>query len=199
MEQRHRFYLPCVCAGYQRLREFAADGQCKPQILFTKTEKLEFPRDITANQYGIRFFVVADNTNIKFEIVSEARTTLNAPALLDWLPVPSLDFSDQCTEKLLANADRWLDTSIESRDLIDFAVLRLQNSIPENAIIKAEKAYPVMSALTQALTKLQNNSAYRQKCFTALQIENKKHIINGIDLLAQDINLKPTERKVNEL
>jgi hypothetical protein len=37
-----------------------------------------------------------------------------------------------------------MDDSVESRDLIDLAILRLQSPIPQEAIEKAEKAYEVM-------------------------------------------------------
>ena len=37
-----------------------------------------------------------------------------------------------------------MDDSVESRDLIDLAVLRLQSPITQEAIEKAEKAYEVM-------------------------------------------------------
>ncbi|VAW71520.1 hypothetical protein MNBD_GAMMA10-2271 [hydrothermal vent metagenome] len=187
-----------VGPGYRRLRELVADGMFKPALFFSKTALLEFPRDMVANQYGVRFLVIADGVPVKFEIVAESRLTLNIPDRFDWIPVPCLGFDDQCAEKLLANADRWLDTSVESRDLIDLAVLRLQREIPQAAIDKAELAYPVMTDLKRAVSQFQCSAKYRAKCFSALDIEVAPLIIDGIDLLARDFDMGKTERSMDE-
>jgi hypothetical protein len=187
-----------VGPGYRRLREIVAEGTLKPAVLFNTTGQLRLPRDISADQYGVRFPVIVDDVPIKFEIIAEARIALNAAEYFDKIPVPCLGFEDQCSEKLLANADRWLDTSIESRDLIDLAVLRLQKPIPDAAISKAEAAYPVMPDLQKALTKFQDFPEYRKKCFAALEIENSSLIIDGIDLLAHDFGMQATKRRPEE-
>lgn len=187
-----------VGPGYRRLREIVAEGMLKPAVLFKTLAHLKLPRDLSADQYGVRFPVIVDGVPIKFEIVAEARIALNAPEYFDQIPVPCLGFEDQCSEKLLANADRWMDTSIESRDLIDLAILRLQRQIPQAAISKAEAAYPVMLDLKKALTRFQNSPEYRKKCFSALEIEDASLIMNGIDLLACDFGLKATERRHEE-
>ena len=63
---------------------------------------------------------------IKFEIVLEARIELATPAAADTLcGVATLTPRDMVTSKLLANADRWADESVFSRDLIDRAVQKL--------------------------------------------------------------------------
>lgn len=100
---------------------------------------------------------------------------------------------------LLHNADRWADSAIESRDLIDLAVLRLHEGLCEEAISKAEEAYPVVEPLAKALQKFQSSQAYRSKCFDALQIQNRSVIIDGIDLLATDQGMGRTERSRDEL
>lgn len=41
-----------------------------------------------------------------------------------------LDLVDQVTEKLMANGDRWADTSTDARDLIDLAHLKLATAFP---------------------------------------------------------------------
>ena len=179
--------------GYRRLRQIVANAKFKPQIFFSNTHHLEFPRDLKADQYGIRFLIIADGTPIKFEIVAEARISLPPPEYLSWSSIPSLDHEDQCTEKLLANADRWADTSIESRDLIDLAVLRHHGPLPERAILKAESAYPVIPELKKALIKFLENKQYSTKCFTALEIDNRGFILKGMRLLANDLELKISE------
>ena len=42
----------------------------------------------------------------------------------DWSPIACLSVVDQVTQKLLENGDRWADASIDSRDLIDLAILK---------------------------------------------------------------------------
>lgn len=176
-----------VGPGYKRLREIVSGANFKPQVFFSNTSKLEFPRELKANQYGIRFLVIADQTPIKFEIVAEARIKLNPPKYLEWTSIPTLDHEDQCTEKLLANADRWVDSSIQSRDLIDLAALRLKAPIEKKAIEKAESAYPVIPDLKKALSKFLLDQEYQSKCFAALEIVDSKRILEGIRLLAIDM------------
>lgn len=178
-----------VGPGYRRLREIVSDGYFRPHVFFSSTDNLEFPREMKADQYGVRFLVIADQTPIKFEIIAEARMELNIPVILDWIPVPTLDHDDQCSEKLLANSDRWADTSVESRDLIDLAILRHKGAISEAAIAKAKNAYPVIPELKKALHKFIENDQYRNKCFLALEIEDQSAILQGVNLLSQDMEL----------
>lgn len=177
-----------VGESYRHLRSLIAENRFKPQFLFSNTTDLEFPRDLRADQYGVRFLVVADQTPIKFEIIAEARIKLNPPVYREWAAIPTLDHADQCTEKLLANADRWADSSIESRDLIDLAVLRAHGPLPQTAIDKAESAYPVIPELKKSLSQFLENPNYQKKCFRALEIENQSTIMGGIKLLADDYN-----------
>jgi hypothetical protein len=188
-----------VGPGYKRLRQIVSDNNFKPSALFARTESLDFPRDLIANQYGVRFAVISGETVIKFEIVAEARIQLESPEIIDWLGVPCLNRVDRYAEKLLANADRWPDSSIESRDLIDLAILRLHGDQSQQAIDKAEEAYPVLAPLQKSLEKFQGSKEYRQKCFSALEITNRCLIMNGIDLLASDFGLARTDRAYDEL
>ncbi|MFE8071205.1 nucleotidyl transferase AbiEii/AbiGii toxin family protein [Marinobacteraceae bacterium S3BR75-40.1] len=184
--------------GYRRLRQIVSENNFKPSALFAQTEALHFPRDLIANQYGVRFAVISRGTPIKFEIVAEARIALEPPENRDWLNVPCLSPVDRYAEKLLANADRWPDSSIESRDLIDLAILRLHGEQSQLAIDKAEEAYPVITPLKKSLEKFQGSKDYRHKCFSALEIKNRGHIVNGIDLLASDLGLEKTDRAHDE-
>lgn len=168
------------------------------QAIFKNLEGILLPRDIKADQYGIRFPVVIENTIIKFEIIAEARIHLEPPVYLNWLNIPCLSFVDRCCEKLLANADRWNDTAVESRDLIDLAMLRLASTLPQLAFDKAEAAYDVKKPLLQALNNFQYKPEYRQRCFAALHIQNKALIMDGIDALALDLGLSVTKRTEQE-
>lgn len=175
-----------VGSGYRRLRELVAINSFDPRFLFRKTKTIEFPREMRANQYGVRFLVVADGEPIKFEIVAEARIALDAPETFCWTDLPCLSGVDRTAEKLLANADRWSDAAIKSRDLIDLAIMRTWGEIEDRSIQKAEAAYPVISPLIKAIDKFQNSEIYRDKCFNALQIENREQVLSGVNLLSQD-------------
>ncbi len=175
-----------VGPGYRKLRELVHNNYFQPQFFFSKKDKLEFPKELTADQYGVRFLTIADGQPIKFEIVAENRIELEPPESFEWTELPCLSETDRVTEKLLANADRWNDTSISSRDLIDLAVMRNSRKLLTRAIEKAETAYPVISPLKQAIAKFKNSQDYQDKCFNALQIENRELVINGVNLLEKD-------------
>ena len=100
--------------------------------------------------------------------------------------MPCLSEVDRVCEKLLANADRWNDAAIKSRDLIDLAIMRIQHKIPERSIQKAEAAYPVISPLQSAVKKFRESEVYRDKCFNALQIECREQVLSGVNLLFLD-------------
>lgn len=104
------------------------DGGYK--ALFRDLSKIKLGSGKT-DQYGIRMIVNVDDTPIKLEIIAESRFNLDLPRYQPWSSVPCLSLNDCFTSKLLANSDRFLDNSVESRDLIDLAVLRLKSSIPE--------------------------------------------------------------------
>ena len=184
--------------GYKALRKLVSDNYFAPSIFFKSTTHLKFPRELKADQYGIRFAVLVDDMPIKFEIVAEARLELDPPEKLTWIDVPSLSLIDQYAEKLLANADRWYDSSIESRDLIDLSMMRVISEIPQKSLEKAENAYSVKKELISSIKKFQTNKQYREKCFSALQIDDPKTVIDGVDLLAHDFELNLTDRRPEE-
>ena len=78
--------------------------------------------------------------------------------------------------------------------LIDLAVLRLHEGKSDEAMCKAEAAYPVREPLRKALVKFQGSEEYRDKCFSALQIADRAMVIDGVDLLAADCGLEGTRR-----
>jgi hypothetical protein len=80
------------------------------------------------------------------------------------------------------------------------AVLRLQSSIPQEAIDKAEKAYEVIRPLKRAIQYFQDRTDYRERFFDGLQIDRNwiPKIIDGIDLLAEDFGMTMTERTFQE-
>jgi hypothetical protein len=189
-----------ICAlgsDYRKLRNAISDRH--PQILLKDNSGLEIERFI-ADQYGIRMAVIVDGMPIKTEIIAEARFELDSPRQPSWSPVECLSISDCFTSKLLANADRYTDSSVHSRDLIDLAFLRNEQSIPDLAIEKAEAAYRVMIPLKTALTKFQANTDLRFHCYENLTISEafRSKLIDGIDLLSIDLSLDKTIRTIGE-
>jgi hypothetical protein len=190
-------FLCSLGADYRKLRNAISD--LNPRILLKDNSALEIER-FTADQYGIRMAIVIDGIPIKTEIIAEARFKLDVPRQPIWSPVECLSISDCFTSKLLANADRYADPSVYSRDLIDLAFLRNEQPILPLAIDKAEAAYRVMIPLKAALTKFQTDADLRFHCYENLTISEafRSKLIDGIDLLAIDIGLAKTIRTIGE-
>jgi Nucleotidyl transferase AbiEii toxin, Type IV TA system len=189
-----------ICAlgtDYRKLRNAISDRH--PRILLKDNSALEIER-FTADQYGIRMAIIVDGVPIKTEIIAEARFELDLPRQPSWSPVKCLSVSDCFTSKLLANADRYADSRVHCRDLIDLAFLRNERSIPPLAIEKAEAAYRVMIPLKAALAKFQANADLRFHCYENLTIPEafRCQLIDGIDLLAVDLSLDKTSRTIGE-
>jgi hypothetical protein len=191
------FICPVSSSGYRHLRTVIYDSGYK--ALFGDLSQIQIGHS-TTDQYGIRMLIIVDDIRIKTEIIAEVRFELDPPRYPKWSSVPCLSINDCFTAKLLANSDRYMDDSVEARDLIDLAVLRLHFPIPQSAINKAENAYEVMRPLKKALQRFQERPEFRDKCFVSLQIDDSQipKIIDGIDLLAEDLELVSTERTFKE-
>ncbi|MDZ8260194.1 nucleotidyl transferase AbiEii/AbiGii toxin family protein [Nostoc sp. ChiQUE01b] len=179
------FLFPSGTEHYRYLRNLIYDDGIA--ALFINTTNIRLG-DSTANQYGIRFPVTVNGTTIKVEIVANGNFNLDPPVYPQWANIPCLSISDRFTSKLMANADRWNDASTQSRDLIDLAILRMNNDIPASAISKAEATYEVRSPLIRAIKQFIEKTEYSQKCFQQLSVIEEKIpiIMNGIDLLLVD-------------
>lgn len=118
-----------------------AHGGCQRGRKCFFSSKVESVRDVKADQYGIRTLLGYRGLTIKFEIVREARIDLNG-SLDEDLAVPTLSPSNMFAEKLLANADRCVDPSVNYRDAFDTGMLiKGFGNIPETALAKVERAY----------------------------------------------------------
>jgi hypothetical protein len=191
-------FLCPIGADYNKLRKVINEGT--PQVLLKDNSGLEISR-VTADQYGMRMGITVDAVTIKTEIISLAGFELDPPRQPTWSPVECLSVGDCFTSKLLANADRFNDLRVYSRDLIDLAHLRLVSSIPTAAIVKAEAAYyRALPALTDALIQFQSEIDWRLDCYEQLNISHvdRSRTIDGIDLLAVDFGLDKTERTISE-
>lgn len=160
--------------GYRELRQLltGVDG-LKP--LWRAGMAIEQSREVRADQYGIRTFVRVGDTNIKFEIVREARIPLDAPGADDSVcGVATLTPRDLAACKLLANADRWLDDAVYSRDLIDLAMMRPTRQLVLDALVKAEAAYgaSVRRDLGRAIQKLRERPRRLEECMRAMRVDS---------------------------
>lgn len=179
------FLFPYGTENYRYLRNLIYDEGII--ALFQSTRDIELG-DTTINQYGIRFPVLVNETTIKVEIVANGTFILDPPVYPEWTKIPCLSISDRFTSKLMANADRWNDSSTKSRDLIDLAILRVNNEIPARAIAKAEESYEVKKPLFKAITNFTQQEKYRDKCFQELNVPEEKFpiIMDGINRLLVD-------------
>lgn len=152
---------------FRILRATATFANC------SATLQLELAREVRADQYGIRTQVRAGTSTIKFEIVFEARIDLAAPGDEDRIcGIQALAPIDLAAEKLLANADRWPDDSVYSRDLIDLAMMQGDRPLLEASCVKAEAAYgnSIRSSLARAVDALQSRPGRLEECMRALSI-----------------------------
>ncbi|MCC5611069.1 nucleotidyl transferase AbiEii/AbiGii toxin family protein [Nostoc sp. CHAB 5834] len=184
--------------GYRYLRTAIFDNG--HEVLFNDLSKIQIAGNSTTDQYGIRMLIFVNDVPIKTEIIAETRFQLDPPRYPKWSPVPCLSLNDCFTSKLLSNSDRYADDGVESRDLIDLAILRLQSPIPKASIEKAEKAYEVIRPLERAIELFQGRPDYREECFLGLQVDQAQipKIIDGIDLLSTDLGLSHTPRVFRE-
>jgi hypothetical protein len=151
-EYRESADIDFLCAseqGYRKLREQLFPGKIAP--LLEPGSQVEMLREIRADQYGIRTWLRMDRIKVKFEIIREGRVELGG-ALNETLEIPVLSREDLYCEKLLANADRYADKAVLSRDIIDLAIMISRwGDIPESALNKARDAYG--SAIDAAFEK----------------------------------------------
>ena len=88
--------------------------------------------------------------------------------------IATLSLVDLLAEKLLANADRWADSSTFGRDLIDLAMVDAPRPALQAALAKARGAYGdgVDRALRQAHERLAAQPARLRESLQALQMAN---------------------------
>jgi hypothetical protein len=159
-------------AGYREMRQMLGNVNGLQPIV-REGLQLELAREVRADQYGIRTQVRSGTSTIKFEIVLEARIELAAPGEEDRIcGIHTLGPIDMAAEKLLANADRWRDDAVYSRDLIDLAMMRAKRPLLEAACTKAEAAYgeSIRRSLAQAVDTLQSRPRRLEECMAALSI-----------------------------
>lgn len=124
--------------GYRNLRQEVFDHGLRRIF----SSDVSFLREHRADQYGVRGVISIDGeTPIKFEFVREARIDLASEWVFD-IPVKCVSRSDLFVEKLLANADRGMDSATLHRDILDFLVMKNRwGGVPLESLEKATQAY----------------------------------------------------------
>lgn len=179
-------FLCAGIAGYRLLRA-GVTGQSLGPLLPRIPAGVSYQREVRADQYGIRTVFLVDGQPVKFEIILEARIGLSG-AMFPGLPVPALDHVSCFAEKWLANADRWNDIAVMSRDAVDLAFM-LQAWGKTEALSGAERAVAaygaaVARAARDAAMKLQSDRSYRRHCMEQLAIEDSKTLAAGLKKLS---------------
>ena len=185
-EYRESADIDFLCSdreGYRALR-----STIRPDSLGElASSPLELMREVRADQYGFRTVLLIDGAPIKFEIVHEARIDLSG-TLIRRLHVPCLDRSCCFAEKFLANADRGLDESVASRDVIDIAYMIEAWGMPSfiEGAQKARDAYGkgVEAAVRASAQKLLEKKTYFKKCVSAHAITDLGTLASGLRRIA---------------
>lgn len=195
-EYRESEDIDFICSdigGYRQLRSMI-QGRSLGELMPTAKPDVSLLRDLRADQYGIRTVFGVDGDPVKFEIVLEARIKV-AAMTLKRIPVPVLDRVSCFAEKWLANADRWSDTAVLSRDVIDLAFM-LRAWAPEEAaagVTLAAAAYgdTVVSCARAAATKLIEDVRYRRHCVDNLAIDDGAGLLAGLRQLSKFLKQGP--------
>lgn len=167
-EYRESLDIDFLCSdkdGYRLLRN-AITPPTLGAVLLSPVKHL---RDVRTQRDKISTFLDVDDVPIRVEFVLEGRIAIDG-ALDPELGVPVLARDDMYAEKLLANADRALDRSQMSRDLIDLAMMiRVWGPIPATALAKAEAAYgqAIRDYFDRGLALLRDDR-YRNECLKAM-------------------------------
>ena len=173
-------FLVSDAAGYRELRQLVTGPTGLNAVVRTGARPLTMLREVRADQYGLRTVVQMDGQAIKFEIVREARITLEAAGPDDVLcGIGTLTRLDLASSKLLANADRQADDGVFSRDVIDLAMMDLHLPALRAALAKATEAYgpAVARDLARAIDRLQERQGWLERCMQVMAMTLPKAVV----------------------
>lgn len=162
--------------SYRQLRQIVRVHGLGPLC----TRELDLGRTPSVDGYGIRTSVLVAGVAIKFEIIHEGRITLDTPSPgVGICGVRLLTRTDQVATKLLANDDRWADTSTFSRDLIDLAMMNADTTDLNAGAHKAVDAYgeTVGDSLDRAVIHLRHRPQRLDECIRALRIDAPRAVV----------------------
>jgi hypothetical protein len=162
--------------SYRELRQLVRDHGLDALA----TRELDLGRTPTVDGYGIRTSVLIAGVAFKFEIIHEGRIDLDTPSPDDEIcRLRTLTRTDQVASKLLANDDRWADTSTFNRDLIDLAMMKPDAAALKAGAHKAVDAYgrTVGESLNSAVTYLHERPHRLDEYSRALKIDAPRAVV----------------------
>ena len=134
---------------------------------------LKHLRDVRVERDSIRTVLEIDGQPIKVEFLKEGNSPVSG-VVESLFGIPTLSRVDMFTQKLLANADRGLDKSTSSRDIIDLAMMiHFWGSIPQLALDKALGAYGacVITGLYKSVDLIKDNG-YLLGCMDRMKMDS---------------------------
>ena len=173
-------FLVSNLESYRLLRQRLTGDEGFSGLLRPDGERFRLAREIRADQYGIRTALLLDESLIKFEIVLEARIQIEAATGKDKVcGISTLTLLDMATCKLLANADRWSDDGVFSRDVIDLAMMSPTLPLLRKAVQKAQGAYglAVTRDLERAIDRLQHRQDWLEHCMQVMGMALPKAVL----------------------
>ena len=173
-------FLVSNLESYRLLRQSLTGDEGFSGLLRPDGERFRLAREIRADQYGIRTALLLDESLIKFEIVLEARIQIEAATGKDKVcGISTLTLLDMATCKLLANADRWSDDGVFSRDVIDLAMMSPTLPLLRKAVQKAQGAYglAVTRDLERAIDRLQHRQDWLEHCMQVIGMALPKAVL----------------------
>jgi hypothetical protein len=186
-EYRESEDLDFLCSsapGYRALRSTISERSLGK----IAARPLALAREVRADRYGIRTVLDINDAKLKFEIVLEGRIDLAGGSRIGF-DVPCLDHADCFAEKLLANADRWRDNAVLSRDIIDLAFMvegwSRADALAGAALARGAYGTVVDRALGEAAQRLLDVATHRKRCIAALRVVNVKTLTAGLRKLAR--------------
>lgn len=178
--------------SYRRLRQLLTGNPGFSGLLRPAGEQFRLGREIRADQYGIRTTLLVDEAPIKFEIVLEGRIELETASGKDAVcGISTLTPLDMATGKLLANADRWSDDGVFSRDVIDLAMMNPSLPLLRKAVLKAQGAYgeAITRDLERAVERLQHRPDWLERCMQVMAMNLPKAALwNKVRALRRVLN-----------
>lgn len=186
-EYRESENLDFLCSsttGYRALRSTISERSLGK----IAARPLALAREVRADRYGIRTVLDINEAMLKFEIFLEGRIELAGGSRIGF-DVPCLSHADCFAEKLLANADRWRDDSVLSRDVIDLAFMvegwSRADALAGAALARDAYGSVVDRSLGDAAQRLLDVAAHRKRCIAALRVVNVKSLSAGLRKLAR--------------
>lgn len=160
-----------MCASaedYRLLRNTVQDTHLGALL----TRSLPIVREVRTSAYVVSTFLKVQGAPIKVDFGWEIRVAISG-TFDAALGVPTLSRVDMYAEKLLANADRGLDRSTGSRDIIDLAMMIMSwGPIPRMSWEKVRQAYGdyAVKAFDDARDLIRDRQ-YLSDCLRAMRMD----------------------------